>query len=63
MYINIVNIESTKVHVKFQDHGTFDLGAEDFKRFLPYMGMTAILVKRPRLFYKFVSPLPKETPH
>ena len=32
------------IHAKFQDHRTSGSGAEDFKRFLPYMGMTAILV-------------------
>ena len=28
---------------KFQDHRTSDSGEEDFLRFLPYMGMAAIL--------------------
>ena len=32
------------LHTKFQDHGTSGSGEEDFLRFLPYMGMTAILV-------------------
>ena len=31
-------------HVKFQDHRTSGSGEEDFLRFLPYMGMVAILV-------------------
>ena len=31
-------------HAKFQDHRTSGSGEEDFKRFLPYMGMAAILV-------------------
>ena len=31
------------LHAKFQDHRTYGSG-EDFLRFLPYMGMAAILV-------------------
>ena len=32
------------LHAKFQDHRTFGSGVEDVLRFLPYMGMAAILV-------------------
>ena len=32
------------LHAKFQDHSTSGSGEEDFLRFLPYMGMVAILV-------------------
>ena len=32
------------LHAKFQDHMTSGSGEEDFLRFLPYMGMAAILV-------------------
>ena len=32
------------LHAKFQDHRTSGSGVEDFFRFLPYMGMAAILV-------------------
>ena len=32
------------LHAKFQDHRTSGSGVEDFLRFLPYMGMAAILV-------------------
>ena len=32
------------LHAKFQDHRTYGSGEEDFQRFLPYMGMVAILV-------------------
>ena len=32
------------LHAKFQDHRTPGSGEEDFLRFLPYMGMAAILV-------------------
>ena len=33
------------LHVKFQDHRTSGAGDEDFKRFSPYKGVAAILVK------------------
>ena len=32
------------LHAKFQDHRTSGSGGEDFFKFLPYMGMAAILV-------------------
>ena len=32
------------LHAKFQDHRTSGSGEEIFLRFLPYMGMAAILV-------------------
>ena len=32
------------LHGKFQDYRTSGFGEEDFLRFLPYMGMVAILV-------------------
>ena len=32
------------LHAKFQDHKTSGSGEEDFYRFLPYIGMAAILV-------------------
>ena len=32
------------LHVKFQEHRTSGSGEEDFLRFLPYMGVAAILV-------------------
>ena len=32
------------IHAKFQDHRTSGSGEEDSLRFLPYMGMVAILV-------------------
>ena len=44
MYIDFVELESTMIHAKFQDHRTSGSGEEDFLRFLPYMGMAAILV-------------------
>ena len=32
------------LHAKFQDQRTSGSGEDDFLRFLPYMGMAAILV-------------------
>ena len=32
------------LHAKFEDHRISGSGEEDFFRFLPYMGMAAILV-------------------
>ena len=32
------------IHANFQDHITSGTGRDDFIRFLPYMGMAAILV-------------------
>ena len=31
------------IHAKFQDNRTSGYGEDDFERFLPYMGMAAIL--------------------
>ena len=44
IYINFVELESLMLHAKFQDHMTSCFGVEAFKRFLPYMGVVAILV-------------------
>ena len=35
------------LQAKFQDHRTSGSGEEDFQRFLPYMGVAAILVMSP----------------
>ena len=32
------------LHAKFQDHGNSGSGEKDFLRFLPYMGLAAIVV-------------------
>ena len=37
-------------HAKIQDHRSSGSGEEDVLRFLPYMGMAAILVIRPGQF-------------
>ena len=50
IYINFVELESLMLQAKFQDHRTSSSGEEDFKKFLPYMGMAAILVMWPGPF-------------
>ena len=42
-YIQL-ELESLMLHAKFQDHRTCGSGEEDFLRFLPYIGMVAVLV-------------------
>ena len=44
IYTKYVELESPMLHAKFRDHRTSGSGEEDFLRFLPYMGMAAILV-------------------
>ena len=57
------------LHAMFQDNRTLGSEEEDFDRFLPYMGMVAILVMWPSWscdqdhLYKLLFPLPKEGPH
>ena len=40
----IIYITLKTLYAKFQDHRTPVSGEEDFKRFLPYMAIAAILV-------------------
>ena len=40
----LVVLEQPMLHTKFQGHMSFGSGEEDFLRFLPYMGMSVILV-------------------
>ena len=63
IYIKFVELESPMLHAKFQDHRTSGSGEEDFLRFLPYMGVAAILVMWPRCRKRNSFPLPKEAPH
>ena len=44
------------LHTKFQGHQSSGSGEEDFLRFLPYMGMAAMLVMWPRPFEQFFFP-------
>ena len=56
IYTNYVTLESSMLHAKFQDHRTSGSGEEDFQRFLPYMGMAAILVMTPGPFIQTLVP-------
>ena len=44
------------LRTKFQGHWSVGSGEEDFLRFLPYMGMAAMLVMWPRPFEQFFFP-------
>ena len=44
IYINYNGQESPMLHTKFRENRPAGSGEEDFLRFLPYMGMAAILV-------------------
>ena len=47
------------LHTKFQGHLPIASGEEDFLRFLPYIGMVAMLVMWPNPFvYIFIPILP-----
>ena len=55
----LVVLTYTMLHTKFQGHQSIGSGEEDFLRFLPYMGMAAILVMWPEPFEQvFVPPIP-----
>ena len=57
IWANLVVLEHPMLHTKFQGHWPFGSREEDFLRFLPYMGMAAILVMWPRTFEQtFVPP-------
>ena len=56
IWTNLVVLMPPMLHTEFQGHWPFDSG-EDFSRFLPYMGMAAILVMWPGPFEQtFVPP-------
>ena len=42
--IILVVLPYIMLYTKFQGHGSIGYGEEDFLRFLPYMGMAAMLV-------------------
>ena len=46
----LVVLTYTMLQTKFQGHQSIGSGEEDFLRFLPYMGMAAILVMWPEPF-------------
>ena len=59
IWTNLVVFEHRMLHTMFQGHLPFGSGEEDILRFLPYMGMAAILVMLPGLLENnFFSPDP-----
>ena len=55
----LVVLPYTMTHTKFQGHWSIGSGEEDSLRFLPYMGMAAMLVMWPNSFvYIFIPNLP-----
>ena len=59
IWTNLVVLEHPMLHTNFQGHQSFGSREEDFLRFLPYMGMAAILVIWPGSFgQNFRSPIP-----
>ena len=51
-----VDLPSPMIYAKIQPQGILGSGEEDFSRFLPYIGMAAILVNGPRPFSNFSFP-------
>ena len=56
IWTTLVELPYTMLHTKFQGHRSIGSGEEDFLRFLPYMGMAAMLVMWPRPFEQFFFP-------
>ena len=57
IWTKLVVLEHPMLHTKIQGHRPLGSGEEDFKRFLPYMGMAAIFVMWPGPFEQtFVPP-------
>ena len=50
IWTTLVVLPYTMLHTKFQGYWSIGSGEEDFLRFLPYMGMAAMLVMWPRSF-------------
>ena len=44
IWTTLVVLTYMMLHTKFQGHGSIGSGEEEFLRFLPYMGMVAMLV-------------------
>ena len=56
IWIILVVLPYTMLRTKFQGHWSIGSGEEDFLRFLPYMGMAAMLVMWPRSFEQLFFP-------
>ena len=56
IWTTLVALPYTMLHTKFQGHWPIGSGEEDFLRFLPYMGMAAMLVMWPKPFEQVFFP-------
>ena len=56
IWTTLVVLPYTMLHTKFQGHQSSGSGEEDFLRFLPYMGMVAMLVMWPTSFVEIIIP-------
>ena len=56
IWTTLVVLPYTMLHTKFRGHWPTGSGEEDFLRFLPYMGMAAMLVMWPRQFEQLFFP-------
>ena len=56
IWMTLIVLPYTMLHAKFQGHRSIGSGGGDFLRFLPYMGMTAMLVMWPRPFEHLFFP-------
>ena len=56
IWTTLVVLPYLMLHTKFQGHSSTGSGEEDFLRFLPYMGMVAMMVMWPRPFEQFFFP-------
>ena len=60
IWTSLVVLPYMMLHTKFQGHWSIGSGEEDFLRFLPYLGMAAMLVMWPNSFVKiFITILPQ----
>ena len=50
IWTSLVVLTYMMLHTKFQGHGSIGSREEDILRFLPYMGMVAMLVMWPNSF-------------
>ena len=57
IWTTLVELTYMMLHIKFQGHGSIGSGEEDFLRFLPCMGMVAMLVMWPNSFVSIFIPI------
>ena len=56
-WTTLVVLPYLMLHTKFQGHWSIEFGEEDCLRFLPYMGMVAMLVMWPNSFVEIFIPV------